>query len=644
MPSYRAPLDDMRFVLYDLLRIERHPALPGFEQLTPDLVDAVLDGGARICQEVFQPLNQSGDAEGCRFENGVVRTPAGFKAAFDAYVAGGWHTLGLDPAWGGQGLPAVLSMAITEMSVSANHSLSTYIGLTSAAIGAILGFGDDALKAKFVPNLVAGKWTGTMNLTEPHCGTDLRLIQTKAVPQDDGTYRITGTKIFITAGEHDLAENIIHMVLAKIPGEEQGLRAVNLFLVPKFLVDDDGGLGPRNGVVCGGIEDKMGIRGSATATLHYQDAVGYRIGGAKDGAAVDAKDGAKDGAAVDAKDGAKDGAAVDAKDGAKDGAAFDAEDGAKAGAGRGMAGMFAMMNAARLGVGLQGLALAEVAYQNAARYAKERLAGRALAGAKYPDWPADPIIVHPDVRRMLLAIRSFTEGARALAMWMAVELGQARRHPDPARRREASELAMLLTPMIKAYFTDMGLESTNLAMQCFGGHGYIKDHGMEQFVRDARILPLYEGANGVQALDLVGRRLPAGNGQAVRRYFAMVQSFLDAEGGAGEWPTLADGLNHLIGATAWLAKHGPGDRDQAGAAASDYLRLFGTVTLGYFWARMIKVADAKLADGVGDPDFLAMKRHTGRYFLDRVMPETATLAARISAGAESLMAPPEAAF
>ncbi len=608
MPSYAAPLDDLRFLINDLFDMPNDPDVPGTADVTPDLIDAVLEGGAKICEQVFQPLNQSGDAEGCTWDNGVVRTPVGFKAAFDEYVGGGWHTLSLDPAWGGQGLPFFLSMAMTEMTVASNHALSTYIGLTSAVIGSLRGFGTDELKNTYIPPMVEGRWTGTMNLTEPHCGTDLRLMRTKAVPQDDGTYRVTGTKIFITGGEHDLAENIVHMVLAKIPGEDEGLGAVNLFLVPKFLVNEDGSLGPRNGVTCGSIENKMGIRGSATAVLHYEDAVGYRVGG--DRAEKQGSNGK--------------------------------------GSSKGMAGMFAMMNAARLGVGMQGMALSEVAYQNAASYAKERLAGRSLTGPKHPDLPADPIIVHPDVRRMLLHIRSFTEGARALAMFAGQQIAKAGRQSDEETRKAASDLAMLLTPTIKAYFTDMGFDCVNMAMQCFGGHGYVKDHGMEQFVRDARILQLYEGANGVQALDLVGRRLPTNQGEAVRALFAMIQKFVDDHKDDADMKPFVDpvqdGLNRLIGASAWLAQHAPANRDEAGAGASDYLKLLGTVLFGYMWARMAAVAQARLAAGEGDKAFLEMKLHCACYWMTRMMPETALLAERVAAGADTLMAPEAAAF
>jgi hypothetical protein len=609
MPLYKAPLDDIRFLLFELLDIENQADLPGMFGLERDVIDAVLDGGARICEDVLQPLNQSGDAEGCHWDNGEVRVPEGFKQAYDRYVEGGWHVLGFDPEWGGQGLPSVLGLAMTEMTVSANHALSTYFGLSSAAMGAIRGFASPEMKARYLPPMVAGRWTGTMNLTEPHCGTDLRLLRTQAVSEADGSYRITGTKIFITAGEHDLGENIIHMVLAKIPGEGEGLGQVNLFLVPKFLVNDDGSLGARNGVTCGSIENKMGIRGSATAVLHYEDAVGYRIGG---------------------------------------------ERATKAGGGKGtaggMAGMFAMMNAARLGVGLQGMALSEVAYQNAAAYARERLAGRALTGAKHPELPADPIIVHADVRRMLMHIRSFTEGARALALFVSMEMAKSNRVADAEARQQAREFAMLLTPMIKAFFTDMGFDCVNQALQCFGGHGYIKDHGMEQFVRDARILQLYEGANGVQALDVVGRRLPANGGQSVRDLFALINGFIDdnkdSETLAPYVDALARGLSDLTAATVWLAQNGPGDRDNAGAGSTDYLRLLAIVVFGYMWCQMARTASAKLAAGDGDRgrSFYEMKLLSADYWMQRMMPETGALKTKIAAGAKALMAAPAEAF
>ncbi len=606
MPSYQAPVDDLRFILRDVLKTGE---AKGWEEIDDDLVDAILESGAKFFEEVWQPLNQSGDAEGCVYENGVVRTPAGFKEALAAYYENGWNTLSYPESVGGQGLPNTLSMAITEMAIAANISLSTYPGLSMGVCGVIISMAPDWMKESYVPKLMSGEWTGTMNLTEPHCGTDLRLLRSKAEPQEDGSYKISGTKIFITGGEHDMADNIVHMVLAKIPGEGDGLSAVNVFIVPKYLVNDDGSLGPANGVSCGSIEHKMGIRGSSTAVLNYDEAVGYRLGRAPK---------------------------------------MDAGGDKKKSSAAGMAGMFQMMNGARLGVGYQGVAMSEVAYQNAVAYSKERLAGRSLTGAKYPEQAADPIIVHPDVRRMLLQIRSFTEGARALALWLGFINGQAGRSDDAAEKETADDMMNLLTPVIKAYFTDMGFENTNMAMQCFGGHGYVQDHGMEQFVRDSRILQLYEGANGVLALDLVGRKLAANNGRSPQKFFQMVgaevASVKDDENLAAIGEGLQSGLDRLLQTTMWLAQNAPGNRDEAGSASADYLRMFGLVALGFMWVKMAKAAQAALDAGSGDADYLKMKLHTARFFMARMMPETASLQAKATSGAEHLMDPDEAAF
>jgi hypothetical protein len=605
----------MRFVFNDLLRITDYADVPGYGELTEELVDAVLEGGARIAEDVWAPLNQVGDEEGCRFENGVVRAPAGFKAAFDAWYQGGWNAIAAPTAWGGQGLPGILAMAISEMAMSSNLSLSTYIGLSGGVAGVLMAIAPDELKQIYLPKMLAGEWTGTMNLTEPHCGTDLKLMRTKAVEQPDGSYAITGTKIFITGGDHDMAENIAHLVLAKVEGEGEGLAAVSLFLVPKYQVNDDGSLGPANGVVCGGIEHKMGIRGSATAVLHYEGAIGHRLG---------ARPPAKTEGADDAKSGK-----------------------AKGGSSRGMAGMFQMMNGARIGVGYQGIALSEVAYQNAAAYARERLAGRALTGAKYPEQAADPIVVHPDVRRMLLHMRAFNEGARALLLWLSHEATVSRHGGDKERRQLLGDLFNLLTPVIKAHFTDVGYECVNMAMQCYGGHGYVREHGMEQFVRDSRISQLYEGANGVQALDLVGRRLGHENGRPVRGLFGLISTFLADQDGEEMAPFTAPlkrGLDDLMAATGWLAQHASQNREEAGAASADYLRLMGTVLIGYIWARMARIALDRLAEGTDDPGFYEMKLNTARYYMGRVMPDTAALKAKASAGAEVLMTPDDEAF
>jgi len=607
MPAYSAPLREYRFVLHELLQVA------GSADVDADTVDAALDGAARVAEEVWTPLNQSGDEVGCTYENGVVRAPAGFADGLAAWYAGGWNAVGSDPRWGGHGLPGVLASCVSEMGMSANLSLSTYVGLSMGVAGTLMRIAPETVKQVYVPKLMSGEWTGTMNLTEPHCGTDLKLMRTRAEEQPDGSYRVTGTKIFITGGDHDMAENIAHLVLAKVPEEGEGLAAVSLFLVPKVMVDDDGSLGAANGVTCGGIEHKMGIRGSATAVLHYDDAHAIRLG-PKPQPKAESGNG---------------------KDGKRSSA-------------RGMAGMFALMNAARIGVGLQGIALAEVAYQNAVVYANERLAGRALSGAKFPEQPADPIIVHPDVRRMLLHIRSFVEAARTLALWLMFRQQLAQRSGDPAEKQAAQDLMNLLTPVIKAHFSDVGFDCVNMAMQCFGGHGYVRDHGMEQFVRDARISQLYEGANGVQALDLVGRRLPADNGRPVQTLLAAINALLEEEKDNAD---LADftgplkaGLERLMQATMWLAQNAPQDREQAGGGASDYLRLMGTVVLGFMWTRIARQALSGLEANPAEREFYEMKLATGRYYMDRVMPDTAASLARVTAGAGTLMTPQAAWF
>ena len=600
MPTYRAPLADIRFVLNDVLKLQNYANLPGFAEATPDVVDAILDEGSKFVEEVIQPLNQVGDREGCRLENGNVFTPEGFREAYKAYCEGGWGGLTSDPEYGGQGLPYTIGVAMTEMLNSANLAFTMYPGLTHGAYAAILAHGTDEQKRTYLPKLISGEWTGTMNLTEPHCGTDLGLMRTKAEPQPDGSYRITGTKIFISAGDHDLADNIIHLVLAKIPGGPEGIKGVSLFIVPKFLVNADGSLGARNGVSVGSIEHKMGIHGNSTCVLNYDNAVGYLIGEKH----------------------------------------------------KGMRAMFTMMNAARLGVGIQGLGIAEVAYQNGAAYARDRLQGRSISGTKAADKPADPIIVHPDVRRMLMTIRAFTEGARALALWTGLQIDFAHRHPDAEQRKAADDLAALLTPVVKAYLTDMGYESATMAQQVFGGHGYIREHGMEQFVRDARITMIYEGANGVQALDLVGRKLPSGMGRLLRRFFHPVEQFLqdnmaDSAIGKDFVMPLAKAFARLQTATAFVAEQGLKNPDEAGAASVDYLRLFALVTLGYLWAQMAKTAQAKLKELPEADERRAFYRNkivTGRFFMERVLPDTAALVAKVQAGSRSMMELEAAAF
>ncbi len=595
MVTYAAPLDDIRFVLSELLDYEAAVAsLPGYEEATPDLVEAVLEEAAKFCENELLPLNRSGDEEGCTFENGVVRTPEGFKEAYRAFAEGGWAGLACDPEYGGQGLPRSLQYVLEELICSTNLSFGIYPGLSHGAYNALVRYGSDELKALVLPKLAEGSWSGTMCLTEPHSGTDLGLIRTRATPDGargphgNASYTITGTKIFISAGEHDLTENIVHLVLAKLPDAPPGTRGISLFIVPKFLVNADGSLGPRNGVACGSIEDKMGIHASSTCVMNFDEAEGYLVGEPHGG----------------------------------------------------MRAMFTMMNSARLAVGVQGLGLAETAYQSAAAYARERLQGRSLSGAKHPDKPADPILVHPDVRKNLLAMRASIEGCRALGLWVAFAVDVSEKHPDAARRREAEDLVALLTPVIKAYFTDMGFEATNLGVQVFGGHGYIREHGMEQLVRDARIAQLYEGTNGIQALDLVGRKLPRHTGRALRRFFHPVLGFIEANQAAPELAEfvapLAKAFGRLQQATAWIAQQGLKDPEEAGAAASDYLRLFALTALAYMWARAAKVV---LDRPEGERDaFHAAKLATARFYMTRLLPQTSGLFAAINAGAKPIMA------
>jgi len=598
MPSYEAPTEEFKFLLYDFLQIERYANLPGFEEASPDLIDAILEEGGKFMSEVLAPLNQVGDSEGCTFDDGEVTTPTGFKEAYQSWCEAGWGSLTADPDYGGQGLPFVLGFVINEMGSAANQAFAMYPGLSHGAYEAIHRWGTQAQKDTYLPKIVSGEWTGTMNLTEPQCGTDLGLMRTKAEPQADGSYQITGTKIFISAGEHDMAENIIHLVLAKIPGGPDGIRGVSLFIVPKFMVDEDGTIGARNGVACGSIEHKMGIHGNSTCVMNYDNATGYLIGEAH----------------------------------------------------RGMRAMFTMMNAARLGVGIQGLSQSVVAYQNAVTYARDRLQGRALTGAAEPDKAADPIIVHPDVRRMLMTIRAFNEGARALALWTGLNIDFAEKHPDKAARKEAEDLVALLTPMIKSYATDMGFECANLAMQCYGGHGYIHEWGMEQFVRDARITQIYEGANGVQALDLVGRKLPEGMGRLLRRFFHPVSRFIEdnmKDPAMREFVTpLAGAFARLQSATSHVAQEGMKDPNEAAAASSDYLKLFALVAVGYMWAGMAKTASEKLAsEGAnGRGDFYENKLKTARFFMQRMLPDCNSLAAKVTAGADSMMAMADESF
>ncbi|MGF1474714.1 MAG: acyl-CoA dehydrogenase C-terminal domain-containing protein [Geminicoccaceae bacterium] len=595
MVTYQAPLDDIRFVMFDLLDYDaRVASLPPYGEAAADLVDSVLEEGARFCEQELLPLNRSGDEEGCRFENGVVYTPEGFKDAYRRFAEGGWVGVSAANDYDGQGLPNSVYFAFSELMCSTNLSFGIYPGLTHGAYDAIEHWADDELKNTYLPRLASGEWAGTMNLTEPHAGTDLGLIRSRAEPQDDGSYRITGTKIFISGGEQDLTENIIHLVLAKLPDAPPGTKGISMFLVPKFLVNEDGSLGARNGVFCGSIEHKMGIKASSTCVMNYDEAIGYLVGERHGG----------------------------------------------------MKAMFTMMNEARLLVGMQGLGLAETAYQSAVAYAKERHQGRSLAGPKAPDKPADPIIVHPDVRNHLLTMRAINEASRALALWIGLEIDVAKHHTDPKERQQADDLVQLMTPIIKAFFTDHGTDAANRGVQIFGGHGYIREWGMEQLIRDARIAQLYEGANGIQALDLVGRKMGQGMGRLLRRFFHPVQGFIDihqSDATLGEFtPALAKAFGRLQQATVVIAQRGLAAPEEAGAAASDYLRLFALVALAFMWARMVAVAAPK-ANGKGN-DFYRAKLDTARFFYARVLPETSMLFARVMAGKASVMAPADETF
>ncbi|TDI61344.1 MAG: acyl-CoA dehydrogenase [Alphaproteobacteria bacterium] len=596
MTIYNAPIQDHMFMMFDVLGVDKHSNIPGFEDLTPDLTNAVLEEAGKLASEVLHPLNQSGDEQGCTWDNGVVTTPDGFKEAYKLYCQSGWQSLTSSPDYGGQGLPQTLGLAVSEMMIASNWGFGMYPGLTKGATEAIAAHASDELKDTYLPKMMSGEWSGTMNLTEPHCGTDLGLLRTKAEPQGDGTFKVTGTKIFISAGEHDLTENIIHLVLAKIPGGPEGSRGISLFIVPKFILDADGNPGERNGVSCGSLEKKMGIHSNSTCVMNYDDAVGYLVGEEH----------------------------------------------------KGLLAMFTMMNEARLGVGMQGLAIAEVAYQNAAVYTNERLQGRAISGKKNEDGPADPIIVHPDVRRMMMTSRAFTEGARGLALWMGLQVDLLQRHPDEDVREKAEDLVGLLTPVIKAYFTDMGVEVTSLSQQCYGGHGYIREHGMEQFARDARIAPIYEGTNGIQAMDLVGRKLGAKNGAAVQAFMALVQDNVAANADNDQLAPLAKGLGnalqHLQQATMWMMQNGMTNPDNAGAGAVDYLRIMALVGMGHVWLMQAQTAAEKLAEGGANEPYMKNKLITARFFFERMLPDTIAHLAKLEAGAESTMALKAEAF
>jgi alkylation response protein AidB-like acyl-CoA dehydrogenase len=594
MPTYKTPLDHYRFLLQEVLDADRLATLPGLEDMGADTIFSVIEEAAKLCENEIAPLNLSGDAQGCTYKDGEVTTPKGFKEAYTALREGGWVGLTAAPEFGGQGLPHVAGTIFEEMMSAANTAFGMFPGLSQGAYRAIEIHGSDEQKALYLPKLADGIWSGTMCLTEAQCGTDLGLIRTKAVPAADGAYSITGSKIFISAGEHDLTENIVHLVLAKLPDAPPGTKGISLFVVPKFLPADMA----RNAVRCGSIEHKMGIKASPTCVINFDGATGWLVGEPH----------------------------------------------------KGMRAMFTMMNAARLGVAIQGLGLADVSYQNALVYAKERLQGRALTGTKAPELAADPIIVHPDVRRMLLTMKAFVEGARGLGLWIGMQLDTLAHSPDAKAREEADDLLALMTPILKAYFTDMGYEVTNLGMQVYGGHGYIHEWGMEQFARDARITQIYEGANGIQALDLVGRKIPAHMGRSLRRFFHPVGKFL--EDNAAD-PVLAEfigpvakALGKLQQATVTVASKGMANPDEAGAASSDYLRMFALVAMGFMWAKMAKVAVEKLADGSGTlgRDYYEARLHTARFFMTRILPEAEMRFRQVMAGAKPLMDVPVGAF
>jgi alkylation response protein AidB-like acyl-CoA dehydrogenase len=597
MQTYTAPLRDMRFVMHELHDSAALSKLPGLGEVNAELMDTVLEEAAKFLTATLLPINASGDAEGCHYEDGVVHTPRGFKEAYQAFHGAGWGSLNSDPAYGGQGLPESVSKLVEEMSCSCNLSFGLYPGLSHGAYLALKSHGSTELKDLYLPKLVDGSWSGTMCLTEAHCGTDLGLLRTKAEPRPDGSYRLSGSKIFISAGEHDLAENIIHLVLARLPDAPKGVKGISLFVVPKFLPKKDGSVGERNGVKCGAIEHKMGIKGSATCQMNFDGATGWLVGEPN----------------------------------------------------KGMRAMFVMMNSERLSVGIQGLGIGEIAYQSAVAYAKDRLQGRSLSGPKSPDKAADPLIVHPDVRRMLMTMRAYNEGCRALGVWVANALDRMERSEDPEERQEADDFIALMTPVVKALFTDLGFEAANLALQTYGGHGFIVDHGMEQFVRDARIAMIYEGTNGIQALDLVGRKLPANMGRSLRRFFHPVAEFIDSHTDDKDIGHLIQPFARAFGAlqlaTGFIAQKSFADPEEAGAASTDYLRMLGLVSLGFMWVRMAKIAAEKQPQATGeDAVFYDAKRKTAAFFIDRILPQVGSLLYTIKAGKASMMALEAAAF
>ena len=587
MPVYKAPVRDMQFVFFELFDGAGLQTLPGFEEVDEETVVAILEEAGRFCEQELLPLNHSGDEEACRFENGKVTTPTGFKAAYRSFIEAGWNSIALDAEYGGQGLPKSLHMMVDEMLNATNLSFGLYPGLTNGAWAALSSYAGDQLKAVYFPKMAEGTWSGTMCLTEPQSGSDLALVRTKALADADGTYLITGSKIFITGGDHDLTENIVHLVLARTPDAPPGVRGISLFLVPKILVNDDGGLGDANAVTCGSIEHKMGIKGSATCTLNFDGARGWLVGEPN----------------------------------------------------QGMRAMFKMMNTERLAVGIQGIGIGESAYQNAVVYARERLQGRAPGGPQKPESNADPLTVHPDVRRMLLSMRAYAEGARALSIWIAQELDHANRNPDPERRLQADRFIALMTPVAKAFFTDLGSEVANLGVQVFGGHGYIREHGMEQLVRDARVAQLYEGTNGIQAMDLTGRKLFMEEGKMIRSFLDPVEAYItekESNDLLSEFiEPLRQAVSRLDRATRLILRTGPEDPAVVGAAATPYLRLLGLTALAYLWARMAELGlNSKSSD---EALFYQAKVATARFFMRQLLPQSEGLFQAIDAGASSIM-------
>ncbi|RDC59911.1 3-methylmercaptopropionyl-CoA dehydrogenase [Alteripontixanthobacter maritimus] len=596
MPTYTAPTRDTRFVVNEVLDLPSYGNLPGFESATPDMIDTVINEAGKFCAEVLAPLNQIGDQEGCtRHADGSVTTPTGFKQAYEQYRESGWGTLAHPEAHGGQGMPHVLGFVVEEFMATSNQAFAMYPGLTNGAISAIVAAGSDKQKETYVPKMVSGEWLGTMNLTEPHCGTDLGLIRTKAEPQADGSYAITGTKIFISSGEHDLTDNIIHLVLAKTPGAPDSSKGISLFIVPKVLVNEDGSLGEKNTLACGSIEHKMGIHGNSTCVMNYDGATGYMVGEEN----------------------------------------------------RGLAAMFIMMNAARLGVGIQGLGQAEVSYQNAVNYALDRRQGRALTGPAEPEAKADPIFVHPDVRRMLMDGKAFSEGMRALALWGALQVDLTHKAQTEEERERADMLISLMTPVIKGYGTDKGYAIATDMQQVYGGHGYIQEWGMDQFVRDARIAMIYEGTNGVQAMDLCGRKLARDGGKAIQAFFELVGDEVAAVKGT-DLEDIGTALEKALGqqqqATMWFMQNAMQNPNQLGAGAHHYMTMMGIVTIGLMWLKMARVAAEALKGEPEDKAFYEAKLVTARYYADRFLPDCGALRRKIEAGSENLMTLGEEAF